>query len=62
MNSELRPMELGSLASIALTLTYYDLCVRKEGLDVAVMMAQAGMSAPSELAGEAAPVIGEQQA
>jgi hypothetical protein len=28
---------------IALTLTYYDLCVRKEGLDVSLMMEQAGM-------------------
>jgi hypothetical protein len=32
------------LGMIAMTLTYYDLCVRKEGLDVALMMEQAGMA------------------
>jgi hypothetical protein len=32
------------LQSIAITLVYYDLCVRKEGLDVALMMEQAGMT------------------
>ncbi len=31
------------LISIALTLTYYDLSVRKEGLDIVQMMAQAGL-------------------
>jgi len=31
------------LTSIALTLTYYDMCVRKEGLDIVQMMAQAGL-------------------
>ena len=37
------------LTSIAITLTYYDLCVRKEGFDIVQMMEQAGMaSAPAE--------------
>jgi hypothetical protein len=31
------------LTSIALTLTYYDMCVRKEGLDIVQMMALAGL-------------------
>lgn len=34
----------GPVASIAVTLAYYDLCVRKEGLDIEQMMAQAGMA------------------
>ena len=33
----------GPVASIAVTLAYYDLCVRKEGLDIEQMMEQAGM-------------------
>jgi hypothetical protein len=32
------------LQSIAITLVYYDLCVRKEGLDVTLLMEQAGMA------------------
>lgn len=38
------------LGYISLTLVYYDLCVRKEGLDVALMMEQAGMGATAERA------------
>jgi hypothetical protein len=41
------------LQAIAITLVYYDLCVRKEGLDVALMMEKAGMTdseQPAELA------------
>ncbi|UWZ84292.1 hypothetical protein [Occallatibacter riparius] len=36
------------LEFIALTLVYYDLCVRKEGLDIALMMEQAGMETIAE--------------
>jgi hypothetical protein len=36
------------LRSIAITLVYYDLCVRKEGLDVALMIEQAGMETTAE--------------
>jgi hypothetical protein len=32
-----------TLVSITLTLAYYDLCVRKEGLDIVQMLAQAGL-------------------
>ena len=32
------------LWAISLTVTYYDLCVREEALDVTLMMEQAGMS------------------
>jgi hypothetical protein len=58
----LMTLVFGPLGSIALTLTYYDLCVRKEGLDVAVLMEQAGMGMPAGLAGETAAAIEEQQA
>ncbi|HWG20299.1 MAG TPA: hypothetical protein VG225_07185 [Terracidiphilus sp.] len=39
----------GPLGSIALTLTYYDLCVRKEGLDIVHLMEHAGLGVPAEL-------------
>jgi hypothetical protein len=35
------------LTSIALTLTYYDLCVRKEGFDIVQMMERAGLETAS---------------
>ena len=35
------------LTSIALTLTYYDLCVRKEGFDIVQMMESAGLNPAS---------------
>lgn len=35
------------LTSIALTLTYYDLCVRKEGFDIVQMMERAGLNEAS---------------
>lgn len=58
MRPTLRAMSLGEIldaaiqmirtnqpvASIAVTLAYYDLCVRKEGLDIEQMMARAGMA------------------
>jgi hypothetical protein len=35
------------LTSIAITLTYYDLCMRKEGFDIVQMMEKAGLTAAS---------------
>jgi hypothetical protein len=50
----------GPLMSIAITLTYYDLCVRKEGFDIVRMLQQAGLetepvAAPESFLGLGSP-------